>query len=97
MSAPSDKAILLPKWDGEDKKFHNWWMRFKAYAKVYKFKEAIGPDPENDLPADEADSLDETKDKEKPLIAAKRRNETAMACFTMAFTSNELLGYIHEA
>ena len=61
-------------------------MRFKAYAKVYKFKEAISPDPENDLPANDADTLDESNSKDKPLIAAKRRNETAMACFSMAFT-----------
>ena len=67
-------------------------MRFKAYAKVYKFKEAIGPDPENDLPAKEADALDETNNKDKPLIAAKRRNETAMACFSMDLQAMNYLG-----
>ena len=97
MSAPSDKAISLPKWDGEDKNFHNWWMRFKAYAKVYKFKESIGTDPEAMMPAKDSDALDPTKDRDLLSIEAKRTNETAIACLTMAFTSEEQLGYVHEA
>ena len=85
MSAPSEKAISLPKWDGGDKNFHTWWMRFKAYAKVCKFKEAIGTKPETMLPAKDEDPLDPVKNKGE--IEAKIRNETAMACLTMAFIS----------
>ena len=29
----SDKTVTLPKWDGSEKIFQTWWMRFKAYAK----------------------------------------------------------------
>ena len=72
-------------------------MRFKAYAKVHKFKEAMGTDPKNMMPAKISTTLDPSKDSHKPRIEAKKRNETAIACPTMAFINEEQLGYINEA
>ena len=68
-----------------------------AYAKVHKFREALGEQPERDMPATDADSLDPTKDQDKPKIVANKRNETAIACLTMAFFSESQLGLIYAA
>ena len=57
-------------------------MRFKAYAKVHKFKEALGTSAENAMPAKDSTTLDPTKDRDKPKIEAKRQNETAISCLT---------------
>jgi hypothetical protein len=35
-----EKAVRLPTFDGSVEKFQIFWMRFKAYAKVYKFLQA---------------------------------------------------------
>ena len=75
--------------------FQTWWMRFQAYAKIHKFKEAIAVTVDANLPDKDSDALDETTDKDK--ILAKRRNEIAMASLTMAFTKEEQMGYIYEA
>ena len=97
MSATPDKAVTLPKWDGEEKSFQVWWMRFQAYAKVHKFKEALGEKPEPDLPRSDSIPLQPTRDIHKPRIEANKRNETALACLTMAITNEEQLGLIYEA
>ena len=97
MSTVSNKSLVLPKWDGGDKNFHMWWMRFQACAKIYKFKQAIGTKAEDDLPDKDSDVLDPTKDKDKPKNQARARNELAVASLTMAFTNPSLIGLIHEA
>ena len=99
MSTVSDKSLVLPKWDGEDKKNHLWWMRFQAYAKIHKLKQAIGigTEAEDALPDKDSDALDPTKDEDKPKIAARARNEIAIASLIMAFTHPLKIGLIHEA
>ena len=91
----SDKTVTLPKWDGGEKTFQMWWVRFQAYAKTHKFKEAIAVTMDADLPNNDSDALNENADKAK--ILAKRQNEVAMASLTMAFTKEEQMGYIYEA
>ncbi len=57
-SASEAKSVRMPTFDGEYKNFQIWWIRFTAFATVYKFIEAlaIGGDP--DMPANESEVLD---------------------------------------
>ena len=68
-------------------------MLFQAYAKIHKFKKTIGIAPDPSLPEKKSTLLDATRD--AAAIVAKQQNETAMACLTMAFTNESLLGLIY--
>jgi hypothetical protein len=75
--------------DGSPKTFQLWWMRFVAFATVFKFVEAVNKDaPDSDLPTSEAQVLDASNAGDKQKIAAKNRNAVAMANLSMAFTSD---------
>jgi hypothetical protein len=97
MDSAVEKTVKLPTFDGERKNFHVWWMRFKAYATVYKFSAALKEGGEADLPKTEDDVLDETKSDEKRKADARKRNGVAMANFAMAFTTESLMGMIYKA
>ena len=73
MSSTSDKAIVPPKWDGEAKTFKMWWMRFLAYTKVHKFREALKERLERFLPISDTMVLDPANDAHKPRIEAKKK------------------------
>lgn len=90
-----EKAVKLPTFNGKSEGFEKWWMRFKAYAQVYKFVQAL--QKEDDLPATESTEIDESSATGKKQAMAKKRNALAMACFTMSFTSDGLLGMINES
>ena len=57
-----------------------WWVRFGAYATVFKFRVAIGLVKEPNLPDNEEGKIDISSDKEKQKKAARQRNimETAI-------------------
>ena len=44
MQSSSEKSVKLPMFDGAPKNFQIWWMRFVAYAMVYKFNKVISKD-----------------------------------------------------
>ena len=54
-----------------------------AYDSVYKFAAALKESDDIDLPTSDADVLDLTKDEVKRQDAARKRNNVAMANFTM--------------
>jgi hypothetical protein len=56
------KSVRLPTFDGTVEKFQIFWMRFKAYAKVYKLLSALKIGGEADLPRTDAATLDITTD-----------------------------------
>ena len=93
----SEKGVKLPSFDGDSKKFQLWWTRFCAYATVYKFRQALAENGDSDLPANESEELDETTPVGKKMLAAKKRNEVAMANFTMAFTTEGVMGLVYKA
>ena len=66
----SDRTVTLPKWDGSEKTLQMWRVHFQAYAKIHKFKEAIGETAETELPDKDSDALDENTNKAK--ILAKK-------------------------
>ena len=97
MDSAIEKTLKLPTFDGERKNFHVWWMRFKAYATVYKFSVALKIGGEADLPQKEDDVLDETKSDEKRKADARKRNGVAMANLAMSFYTVSLMGMIYKA
>ena len=49
------------------------------------------------MPSEEGDEIDETTAEGKKVAAAKKRNATAMACLTIAFTSEANMCLVYEA
>ena len=94
MSDEVSSSIKLPTFDGKEENFSMWWTRFQAFAMVKNFSEALELDP--DLPSSKtaADALDATKATNKPALKAVKRNNVAMAQFTMAFETQGLLTMI---
>ena len=81
-----------PQFSGKADDFVMWWMRFTAYAVLYKFDAALdienkGTVAEANLPASHLTVIDETTDLGKLQAVAKRRNQYAFASYTMAFTT----------
>jgi hypothetical protein len=89
--------VRLPTFDSTEEKFQNFWIRFKAYAKLYKFAQALRIGGESDLPNADASTIDEATDAGKRQALAKKRNEIAMANFTMAFTSEGTISLVYKA
>jgi hypothetical protein len=87
------KGLLLPFFDGEPTKFKGWWMRFKSYATIKKFSQAIQRTAETELPLTE--DMDVSQD--KPKREARDRNLMAISCLTMAFQDDALLNMIEQS
>ena len=96
-SGISTKSVRLPEFNGKEKGFQVWWTRFKAFAAVFQFSEALTIGGEVDLPGSEATVLDPTDANEKKQIEARKRNAVAMSNLTMAFTTEELMGLVYKA
>jgi hypothetical protein len=92
-TADSSKTIPLPTFDGESKNFQLWWTRFKAYAAVKKFDQAIKETAESSLPTVEATDGNTTADQH----AALERNILAIANLTMAFQTERLMNLMYKA
>jgi hypothetical protein len=92
----ASKSIRLPSFDGEANKFQVWWMRFTAYAGVYRFAQALKESGDSNLP--EAEELeDEDEEDTEARQNAVKRNAIAMANLTMAFETEALMGMIHKS
>ena len=89
--------VQLPKFNGERKDFVTWWMRFQAYAAVVGFTQSIQKTRDGDLPLLEAQTLDSSDAVRKKQEKALKSNRIAMANLTMAFTSEQLIGYYYKA
>jgi hypothetical protein len=74
-------------------------MRFKVYrhAKVYKFASALKIGGEADMTASDATVVDLTNALGLRQEAAKKRNEIAIANFTMAFASEDTISLVYKA
>ena len=98
MQSSSEKSVWLPMFNVVPKNFQMWWMRFVAYAMVYKFNKAISNDaPDLDMPLNEVEVLDESNDAHMKKIMAKKCKAVAMANFLMTFTSKGTMGLVHKA
>jgi hypothetical protein len=97
MESSDNRSVRLPLFDGKVKSFMLWWIRFRAYATMYKFVVALRPVNEASLPATEEEVLDETIPADILKIAAKKRHAVAMANYAMAFTDEATMGMIYKA
>jgi hypothetical protein len=79
--ADDSKTIKIPLFDGKSKNFVMWWIRFKAYAKVMGFHQALNVDPEPALPVTQKDAeqLDPKEARNKNAIDAMNRNDKALS------------------
>jgi hypothetical protein len=91
------RSVRLPSFSGKTKDFMIWWIRFRAFATVYRFVEALRDADEASLPAREDTALDEAVPAEKLSIPARKRNAVAMANYSMAMTAESNLGMIFKA
>ena len=92
------KSVKLPTFDGELKKFQLWWVRFAAYATVFKFIKALAIGGELILAGVRQDTVIPDTDTDKDAKeAARNRNALAMASLTMAFTSDATMGLVYKA
>ena len=96
-TSASERSVRLPTFDGDEKNFQLWWMRFCAYARVYKFASAAKRVRDSNLPLREDETIDVTTDPGKQRAEAKRANDVCMANLTMAFTSEKLMGLVYKA
>ena len=90
------KSTKLPSFTGLRKDFQMWWLRFLAYGCVWKFERALVIGGESTLPANWRVIIDEATEEGKEAAAAIKRNNVAMANFTMAFGSEGLFGMIYK-
>ena len=93
----SGRTLAPPTFDGSESNFETFWPQWEAYAVMKGFEEAICIDPEDpDLPVDES-TLSTDADTKKKEEAALKRNRTAMAAYTLAFTKAAQMNMIHKA
>ena len=97
MESAGIKSLRLPLFDGKHDKFQVWWTRLEAYAGVFGFLAALKTGGETDLPATETTTIDETTDRGKLALAAKKRNAIAVANLTMAFTTDGTMALVYKA
>eukprot|EP00957_Ditylum_brightwellii_P087377 6650871-Ditylum_brightwellii.AAC.1 len=94
----SIKSVRLLSFDGTAKLFQMWWLWFLPYAPVYGFMQSMQHSIDFNLPDREASIIDETDAAAAVAIKkAKRSNTIVMASFTMAFTSESLIGMVYAA
>jgi hypothetical protein len=89
------KSVRMPTFSGTEGEFQIFWVRYRVYAEVNDFAQALVFDP--DMPSDNTVLIDETTAEGKLQKAAVKRNKIAMANFTMAFTSEGAMSLIYQA
>ena len=87
----------MPSFDGTDEKYQLWWLRFKAFANVHRFGQALEIGGEMTMPTREDTVLDRKVASEKASIDARERNMVAMANLSMALTTDGDISLIYES
>ena len=104
MASEEITSVKVPIFNGEEKNFQSWWIKFQAYVRVKGFHAVL---VNAGITIDEADieilevkpsalaggTGARTTDEERQLRLAKK-NLLAMAHLTMAFGSEALLNKI---
>ena len=104
MSEETSSSIKVPVFNGEEKNFQSWWIKFQVYARVKGFH-AVLKDAGITITEDDIETLEvqpllatggtgaRTAAEEKQLKLAKK-NLNAMVHLTMSFGSEALLNKI---
>jgi hypothetical protein len=96
-SAAETKTVRLPVFGGAHKGFQVWWIRFMAFAAVYKIPKALKIGGETVMPVTENTVIDLTNDAGRAQAAAVRRNAIAMANLTVASTTEATIRIVYKA
>lgn len=98
-NSTTSKGLPLPVFTGEREKFQMFWTRFMAYAHVMRFAEGLMDTLNPNLPADDttASALNPATAANAAAIKAWKANDLAMANFTMAFQTEQLLQLVYAA
>eukprot|EP00957_Ditylum_brightwellii_P102522 7813339-Ditylum_brightwellii.AAC.1 len=94
MDKTTSSNLCLPTLDGRAKMLQMWWLKFCAYAAVFRFTHSIQKTVDPDLPKSEDADVDNRNTAAKK---AKKAKAVAMASLTMAFTSKSLIGMLYDA
>ena len=92
MDTVSEKSAKIPIFDGKADKYQLWWRRFKAYANVNKFGNLLVDHIDPELAA--SYEATEREDATATQKAALKKNDMAIAAFTMAFVTEKLNSFI---
>jgi hypothetical protein len=76
----------IPTFDRSSNKYTMWCTKFKAYANINSFSDAIREKPNPDMPTSWFEEIDLTTETGKKQFLSKKMNNLAMASFTMGFT-----------
>jgi hypothetical protein len=87
----------VPVFKGEKDDFQVWWMRFKRHAARSKFILALQDTIEQDMPATEGTTIDETTSTGKLQVVAKQCNANAMGSLIIACQHPTIISYIYES
>jgi hypothetical protein len=87
----------IPTFDGSPQRFHMWWTKFRAFAMLSGFSEAIQEDPDPMLPTSSSSEIDEDTDEGKKQKIAKKRNDLAISSFTIAFTKEGIIRLVSKS
>ena len=74
------RIVPLPVFSGEKKAYAGWLRRFKAYAQLHNFHEALSE--QADMPESSETVLDVKTDEGSKQAAAVERNTRAMTALT---------------
>jgi hypothetical protein len=84
----------VPTFDGSHGKFARWWKKFREYAYLNGFGEAIQETRDPELPSSYYSRIDTSTDEGKRQFLAKNKNDLAISSFTMLFTKESAMGII---
>jgi len=87
----------VPTFNGDELDFPFRKIRFLAFAKIKRFKEALNEGGEMDLPVSENAEIDLSKAAGMKQHEAMRRNDMAIACLSLAFTKPGMLSFIYKS
>jgi hypothetical protein len=90
-----DRGGKMPTFDGNAKNFASWWNKFLAYAMMSKFKDNLKETRDRNLPEEEMSEDNDEITKEQQISI--RKNEIAMASFSMAFTTVKAMNIVYAA
>lgn len=93
-------TIKLPTFDGKEESFVIWRTRFRAYALMKGFAEALSYDDNTDMSDKESDVNANFASADAAIKETGRKgkaNIMAMAALAIAMTTEELICKIHEA
>jgi Reverse transcriptase (RNA-dependent DNA polymerase) len=87
----------IPTFDGSIDKYTMWWTKFRAFAMLNGFGDAIQDEPDPDLPDKWNDVIDASTESGKKQLTAKKKNDITISSFTMAFTREGIMRMVSKA